>query len=850
MTLAAGTRLGSYEIVAPTGRGGTGLVYRARDLTLGREVAIKVLAGDAASDAAAPADLLREARHASSLSHQNICPIHHVGESDGRAFVVMELVRGQTLDALIPPGGLPIEQVLRYGVQLAAGTAHAHERHIVHGDLKCGNVMIAPNGRVQILDFGLARRLPAGDVDEVTRSQGDLGAGAGISGTLPYMAPELLAGEPATPASDVWAIGVMLHEMSAGERPFRGGSGFELSSAIIRDTAAALPERVPAPLAALIARCLAKNPSERYQTASELHAALEVVASVFASGSTAATAGSISPEARRSGAARRRWALAAAAVGVGAAALIVMQLRFDSGDARTYQLVSTFPGAHQAGSFSPDGTSVAFIQDDANGIPQVWIKNLAQGEPVPITEGDRPASRPRWTATNDHIVFARRGAGIWSVPVFGGPPRQIVPQGSNPDVAADGRTIVFELGRELWVVTDDGSEPRPIAGFPPRVYSIPYTPAISPDGRLVAFFRAELGPNGDFWVAPVDGGEATRLTNDLREGGSPVWTADGAEIVFSSTRGGSRTLWRIAATGGEPAPVTSGAGDDLEPDLAGGSGEIVYTNVRNTWRLHIRDLRTGADRVLFERREPILWPRFSPDGLRLAFFGPSASSAAQVFVVSREGTAMRALTDRRGELNTMPRWSADGESILFYQMIPGRTLLEVPVAGGVSREVVALDWDRAPGAVMHPDGRSLAYFSRENGGATIVRSLPDGNERPLAMALQTPQWSRDGRDVAGQADGMIVICPAVGTACRQVTRGAHPVWSADGTGLYFLRPGESAAFRTLWRLEVATGAEREVARLGPMRVIDVTFDISSRDELVWAEFSPGRPELWRTTLSR
>jgi Tol biopolymer transport system component len=239
------------------------------------------------------------------------------------------------------------------------------------------------------------------------------------------------------------------------------------------------------------------------------------------------------------------------------------------------------------------------------------------------------------------VVFARRGAGIWSVSPFGGAPRQIVSYGTNPDVAADGRTIVFEQDRGLWVVRDDGSEPAQIGGFPERVYSWPYTPAISPDAKFVAFFRAELGPNGDFWVVPVGGGTARRLTSDLREGGSPTWSSDGASIIVSSARRGSRTLWRIPIAGGEPEPVTSGAGEDLEPDLSADGTRVLYTNVRSTWRLHQRDLSTGAQRVLIERREPILWPRFSPDGGSLAFFAPAATSAGQIYVMLRDGTNLR-----------------------------------------------------------------------------------------------------------------------------------------------------------------------------------------------------------------
>lgn len=848
MALAPGVRLGSYEIVSQIGQGGMGVVYRARDLTLERDVAIKVLDDDASSSRGVTGpDLLREARHASSLNHPNICAIHHAGEAGEQRFVVMELVSGQTLEARIPSGGLSLEQLLRYGTQLAAGTAHAHDRRIVHGDLKSGNVMIADNGQIKILDFGLARKLPA--LEEITRSYESLGETGTTGGTLPYMAPELLQGQPATPSSDVWAIGVILHEMCTGARPFRGPTAGAISAAILRDAAPALPERLPPSLGALIARCLAKDPSERYQTGSEVRAALEMVSPEPVTRTASAASG-------HGGALKVRgrlvwWPLVAGGALLLAAIATFLGGRDRGGSVEAHQLVSTFPGAHRSGSLSPDGTFIAFIQSDVQGIAQVWVKSLESGEPVQITQGDTDAFRPRWAAAGNHIVFARRGAGIWSVSPLGGPPRQIVEWGMNPDVAADGRTIVFEHLTELWVVEDGGGDPRQITGFPPRIYSLPYTPAISPDGRRVAFFRPELGPNGDFWVVPIDGGgEARRLTNDLCEGESPVWTPDGERIIFSSARTGSRTLWSISADGSDLTPVTSGAGDDLEPDISTAGDRLLYTNVRNAWRLHIWDLATGSRRVAMDRREPILWPRFSPDGDTLAFFGPSPSGPGHIFTISREGRDIRQLTDRRGDINTMPRWSADGTSILFYQMAPTKSLRQLPVVGGAVREIAPLNWDRSPGAMIDPRGSSLVYYSRDNGGATLVREMDTGTERRLDEAIRSPRWSPDGRQIAGDRDGAISICVAATGSCRRLTAGEHPVWTPDGSQLYVLRPGGSREFRELWSIDLATGDERQAGRLGPMRAIDVTFDISARGELVWTEFDRGEPELWLAALAR
>jgi eukaryotic-like serine/threonine-protein kinase len=269
-----GVRLGPYEIVAPLGAGGMGEVYRARDTRLEREVAIKVLPAATATDAIARARLLREARMASRLNHPNICTIHEVGEIEGHAYIVMELVEGQPLGALLSGGALPVEQALRYGQQLADALAHAHEHGVVHRDLKSANAVVTPEGRVKVLDFGLAKPL-GGEVLEAatTLSQPSMTAAGALVGTLAYMAPEQLRGRPADERSDIWALGVVLYEMLVGARPFRGSTGFELSSAILREPLPPLPAAVPAPLASAIGRCLAKEPGQRFQRAREVHAA-------------------------------------------------------------------------------------------------------------------------------------------------------------------------------------------------------------------------------------------------------------------------------------------------------------------------------------------------------------------------------------------------------------------------------------------------------------------------------------------------------------------------------------------------------------------------------------------------
>jgi tetratricopeptide (TPR) repeat protein len=274
-----GKRIAHYEVSARLGAGGMGEVYLARDSKLGREVALKLLPAEMSADETARARLLNEARTASSLNHPHICTIFEVGEAEGRAYIALEHVEGKPLAAMVPEGGLPTDAVLRYGTHVADALAHAHERGVIHRDLKTSNVMITPEGRAKVLDFGLAKKLRDEDLAEVTRSGQALTQAGAVVGTLHSMAPELLSGNPADARSDIWALGILLYEMAAGALPFHGKTGFEMTSAILREPPRTLPERVPAGLRAVIQRCLAKEPGQRYQRAAEVRAALEALRS-------------------------------------------------------------------------------------------------------------------------------------------------------------------------------------------------------------------------------------------------------------------------------------------------------------------------------------------------------------------------------------------------------------------------------------------------------------------------------------------------------------------------------------------------------------------------------------------
>ena len=264
-----------YRILGKLGAGGMGEVYHARDERLDRDVAVKVLPSSSFDDPTARARLVREARAAAALNHPNICTIYEVGEADGQAYIAMELVAGQTLSAMLIGGALPAEHVVHYGRQLADALAHAHERGVVHRDLKSNNVIVTPDRRVKVLDFGLAKRAVDSDMTAaITQMHASLTQAGTAVGTLPYMSPEQLRGENVQISSDLWALGVMLYEMATGSRPFKGHTPFELSAAILSDAPVEIPAHIAHEVRTAIAGCLKREPSRRYARAVDVRSAL------------------------------------------------------------------------------------------------------------------------------------------------------------------------------------------------------------------------------------------------------------------------------------------------------------------------------------------------------------------------------------------------------------------------------------------------------------------------------------------------------------------------------------------------------------------------------------------------
>jgi Tol biopolymer transport system component/tRNA A-37 threonylcarbamoyl transferase component Bud32 len=795
LSLEPGATVGPYEILGSLGSGGMGVVYRARDTHLHRIVALKAVSDDRLASQAADL-LLQEARAASALNHPNICTVHEVRHEAGHVFIVMEYIEGRPLHQQIPPDGMAAETVLLYGAQIADGLAHAHDHGVIHRDIKSANIIVAKNGRAKIVDFGLARRVVQASQEQVTRTNTSFNTTSTV-GTLAYMAPEVLQGEQATVASDIWSFGILLFEMSTGHLPFSGRTMFDATAAILKSPLPPLPAHVPAGVRMIIARCLTKQPDQRYHTARELQAALEAVQSGAA----------IVPVTPRAAAGSfRAWAFAFIAViaAVGVTLYLWKPTSDRQSSAGQGRLVRVLSSDHQAQdpALSPDGTMIAYVAEDDDGRIDLFAGRVAGGGRIRLTNDTARENRPRFSPDSERIVFARRGADgsgpdVCVVPALGGEVTVIFRGGGHPVFSPDGRRLAFiHYGADgrlsLAIALADGSGVRDLVratGQQPFIRA----PAWSPDGRLITFVQGSGGAAGEIWV--VDPGKPSaprRVSSDPAAVSSddPSFSADGKMIIHASNRGGATNIWALPVGGGAPVRLTNGAGPDEGPS-ADAHGRIAFVNARWRNELLMHNLRTRETRPIV-RHTPYLWgPAFAPDGGALAFSRGEIDGAWHIWLTDRDGASPHQLTNTdSGEI--YPRWAPDGRSLIFHTWATPRRVWQVVRDGGPPKPLTPEGVDAGFGDIS-PDGKTLAY-SATSGGQERLFVIPMGGGPPRAVAnrpASLPRWSPDGQWIAFAPDrsyfgGVFVIRPD-GSAERRVTKtGGWPAWSHDGRTVGFI----------------------------------------------------------------
>ena len=824
----SGERVGPFRLLREIGRGGMGAVYAAERIDGGfaQQVAVKILKAGLDTEQVLRR-FLAERRILARLEHPHIARLIDGGATeDGLPWFAMELVEGRPITQ--SASSLDLQSRLKLVLELCDAVAFAHANGVIHRDIKPSNVLVDARGQVKLLDFGIAKLLDPAE-ESLTRSAVRLM-------TPQFAAPEQETGGAVTVATDVWQVGHLLRQLAA-------------------DTPAKDLDRV-------IARATHEDPARRYPSVSEL---ADDVRRVSRGESVMARGDSLSYRIRRAVQRPRVAASLAALVvlavlGIGAAKLYRAGAYPESAPLR-FQLVSTFPGSHRQATFSPDGESIAFLMEDAQGTPQVWTKSLGGGDPVQRTFDPRGAHRPRWSR-NDVIFYDVPAGGIWSIPARDGAARQVLPEGFNVNLSPDGTQIVYEVDSFLWTARPDGTGARKIGAIGQTIAKeyafIESTPSFSPDGREVTYFQDRDSPiQGDIWAVTLASGDKRQLTFDDVDARHPVWMPDGSGVVFSSGRRGGLTLWQAPATGGEPRPLTTGTGEDSEAAISADGRRLIYTNARNLLRIMWLDPATNTRRQLFETRAVATHPSFSPDGSRVAFFHGQPKEL-RLAIVGADGTGMRDLTDGT-PATVLPEWSRDGRSIHYYVNTHPSSFNRIATEGGPP-QILIPGWRfmTQHGAHVSPDNTKVAYTLLSQGSAveTRVRNLASGAEYTLSQPILWPRWSPDGTQLAGRraTERQLVVCPASRAACRPLNvSGTEPRWSGDGRHLYYVTYAGYQGSRDpravpLWKVALDGSNPVHIADLEGPSPINFFYDVSSTGTVSWAAFVPGRQELWMTSL--
>ncbi len=730
MALAVGSRIGQYEVLSAIGAGGMGEVYRARDRHLGRDVALKILPDLFAADLERRARFDHEARTVAALNHPNIVTIYSVEECGSTRFLTMEIVEGQTIDALLPPGGLPLPELLRYAIPIVDAVSAAHDRQIVHRDLKPSNVMVTRDGRVKVLDFGLAKFQHAPALDEAaqTMTAGPVTSIGHIVGTSAYMSPEQAEGRRIDHRSDLFSLGILLYEMATGVRPFTGDTAFAVLLAIARDAPKPITQVRPGAsrdLERIIGRCLEKDPERRFQSATELRERL---------GSLAAPLPSSGPTAWR------LPVLVGAVVLLGAIAAALLLTLASNRDAAdlpkpTFTRLTFAPRVESWPSLSPDGTELVYV-GQSSGNSDVYIRPIGADTASAVNlTADSPASdsMPSFSPDGRWIAFSslrENSAGIFVMGRRGESLRRLTNVGADPAWTPDGREILYsgesgsdpEVRRvpsELWAVNVESGTRRRICA------ADAVQPRVSPDGRFVAFWALPLEESAtqfaradrDVWVLPIAGGARVRITSGDSTNWNPAWSRDGRFLYFASDRSGSMNIWRVpinretGRAAGEPVAM-------MAPALYAGvmsvaaDGSVVYaahdfsTNIRSIPFDPVKGIVTGdASDVVTGQRA---WVELdvSPDGRQIAM--RSTRTQEDIWVVGTDGSGLRPLTSDAAR-DRGPRWAPDG-SLMYYFV----TRRHVPVLDDEGR------WQRhATDHARRPDTQSSHPFSRRPLGCGI-----------------------------------------------------------------------------------------------------------------------------------
>ena len=806
MALQPGTTLGPYEIQSPLGAGGMGEVYKATDTRLDRTVAIKVLLAHVADDPDLRQRFEREAKTLAALSHPHICPVFDVGQQDGIDFLVMEYLEGETLAQRLTKGALPLDQALRYAVEIADALDKAHHKGIVHRDLKPGNIMITKAG-TKLLDFGLAKlRDPktAGlSLSQRPTQSASLTGEGKILGTLPYMAPAQLEGKDADARTDIFAFGALVYEMATGETAFKGDSQASLIAAIL--------ERHPVPMSSLqpmsppaldeiVKTCLAKDPDDRWQSAGDLGRQLKIIQAGSPPSVAAPTV------AARKSRERLSWGVAGV-LAVLAISLAVPYVTREPADITTMRFtVEAASSAPNQLALSPDGRLLAFVGVGGAGL---WIRavDALEARLLPGTEG---AAYPFWSPDSQFIGFFAGGQ-LKKVAVSGGPPETLCEVSPGLNLGGTWNrddVIVFASALDrLYGVSASGGEPSPVTEVDQSLHVGHVWPQFFPDGRRFLFLA--VWPGGDdngIYVGSLDSSEVQRVmaAETMARYAPPGYLLYQREETLMAQPFDADTVQLT----GDPVRLVDQVNTVPELGLVGFSvsenGELAY---RGGGREAVTQLvwfdRSGEP--LGEASQPGLYsnPALSRDEARVAVERRETTTAAAdiwILDLTRGGTPSRFTFDPGNDGS--PTWSPDGRQIAFSSRRNGQLDIYRKNASGIGEAELLLE-SEAPKAPVEwsQDGAWLSFVDLDSQGNWDLWVLPLAEDREPIPFLHTPfedllgrlspdsRWMAYMSDESGQREIYVQSFPESGGKWLISTSGGvYPQWRADGRELFYLGP--------------------------------------------------------------
>ena len=814
-----GSTISHYRILERLGVGGMGEVWLAEDTKLGRKVAIKLLAAHLVSDDDVQKRFEREAKAAAGLSHPNICTVFEIDTADGKPFLATEYVRGESLEAKVECGPLPLAEALDIAGQIAEGLQTAHRGGVVHRDVKPGNILVTPEGRVKILDFGLALLTEGSKLTQLDTTVG----------TAAYMSPEQAQGREVDHRTDVWALGCVLYEMVAGQRPFKGQYDQALLYEVVNEEPEALTglrSGVPMDLELAVNKCLEKDRVKRYQDVGELSVDLDRAASSSRSiRAVPVVQGATAP----AGKSRLVWALSGLlAVALAALGLMFMRDAPNGADDAVRRFAFEIGSRLRHAVISPDGSRFAYAMQGAAGASLI-VRSLSEDEPVEVfNDGVCACSGPSWSPDSRSLAFDYAGALQTIAPGMG----PLVEVAKLPGVLAgaawsvNGESIVFGSAGGIQEVSGRGGDQRQLlqigdeAGNGIRRFVQSPHVAAKGNGDQVVFYSAGMSIyDGNLVAFDVKSGRRVVVT----PGNHPFWSTTGHLLYEQpSTDAGiwalPFSLESLQATG-EPIALAQRAG---QPSVAD-DGTLLYIDRQAGWRLVIRDLDGAKLRELDIPRYVIDDPSFSPDGGRIVFAAGESNGRDIWLVETVTGNVERVTTG--SDVKGYPVWSPDGETITYISnTAEGVGLYEVSARGGGTGRLLRL-------GELHPDqwDPTGEYLLGHRHGGTDLVALRRGELKgtfETTPVTQTPHSedfpyiSPDGGYVAyrsnksGVAEVYVRRFPQSGDREWKVSLngGTWPVWRGD---VLFYFEGDSIVAAS-----VKTGSEFEVVRRTPL------FDVS------------------------